>query len=198
VEALRREGDQADALAQHDKLLRTIAADAALQQVALDAELARAALQADAAAAERAHELRRMETMGAVDDATKVALAAHPNAALLADVLKARTQAGMSAEQLAALASMSPQDALRLAEDHVARERDRRDEEVARERRHQLDLLAMQNDVNKAALATQAQLGTSLIAGAAALAQGQACRHADAQPGDRFCGSCGAPLPARR
>jgi len=198
VEALRREGDKADALAQHDKLLRTIAADAALQQVALDAEQARAELQAGAAAAERAHELRRMETMGAVDDATKVALAAHPNAALLADVLKARTQAGMSAEQLAALASMSPQDALRLAEDHVARERDRRDEELARERRHQLDLLAMQNDVNKAALATQAQLGTSLIAGAAALAQGQACRHADAQPGDRFCGSCGAPLPARR
>jgi NADH pyrophosphatase NudC (nudix superfamily) len=103
----------------------------------------------------------------------------------------------MSAEQLAALASMSPQDALRLAEDHVARERERRDEELERERRHQLDLLALQNDVNKAALATQAQLGTGLIAGAAALAQGQACRHPDAQAGDRFCGSCGAPLPAR-
>jgi hypothetical protein len=193
VEALRRDGDKADALAQHDKLLRTIAADAALQRVTLDGEQARAALQADAVAAERAHELRRMETMGAVDDATKVALAAHPNAALLADVLKVRTQAGMSAEQLAALASMSPQDALRLAEDHVARERERRDDELARERRHQLDLLAMQNDVNKAALATQAQLGTALIAGAS----GQACRHADAQPGDRFCGSCGAPLPVR-
>jgi hypothetical protein len=193
VEGLRREGGKADALAQHDKLLRTIAADAALQRVALDGEQARAALHADAVAAERAHELRRMETMGAVDDATKVALAAHPNAALLADVLKARTRAGMSAEQLAALASMSPQDALRLAEEHVARERERRDEEQARERRHQLDLLAMQNDVNKTALATQAQLGAALIAGAS----GQACRHADAQPGDRFCGSCGAPLPAR-
>jgi hypothetical protein len=193
VEALRRDGDKADALAQHDKLLRTIAADAALQRVTLDGEQARAALQADALESERAHELRRMETMGAVDDATKVALAAHPNAALLADVLKARTQAGMSAEQLAALASMSPQDALRLAGEHVARERERRDEEQARERRHQLDLLAMQNDVNKMALATQAQLGTALIAGASA----QACRHAEAQPGDRFCGSCGAPLPAR-
>jgi hypothetical protein len=103
----------------------------------------------------------------------------------------------MSAEQLAAVTSMSPQDALRLAEEHVARERERRDEELARERRHQLDLLTLQNDVNKAALATQAQLGTGLIAGAAALAQGQACRHALAQAGDRFCGSCGAPLPAR-
>jgi hypothetical protein len=197
VEALRREGSGADALAQHEKLLRTIAADAALQDVTLDGERARAALQADALNAERAHELRRMETMGAVDDATKLALAASPNAALLADVLKARTQAGMSAEQLAAQASVSPQEALRLAEEHVARERERRDAEQERERRHQLELLALQNDVNKAALATQAQLGTGLIAGAAALAQGQACRHADAQAGDRFCGRCGAPLPAR-
>ncbi|WP_075795996.1 hypothetical protein [Massilia putida] len=197
VEALRRDGNQADTLAQHEKLLRTIAADAALQQVALDGEQARAALQADALAAERAHELRRMETMGAVDDIAKVALAAGPNAALLADVLKARTQAGMSAEQLAALTSMSPQEALRLAEEHVARERERRDDDLARERRHQLDLLAMQNDVNKAALAAQAQLGAGLIAGAAALASGPACRHAGAQAGDRFCGSCGAPLPAR-
>jgi hypothetical protein len=197
VEALRREGSGADALVQHEKLLRTIAADAALQDVTLDGERARAALQADALNAERAHELRRMETMGAVDDATKLALAASPNAALLADVLKARTQAGMSAEQLAAQASVSPQEALRLAEEHVARERERRDAEQERERRHQLELLALQNDVNKAALATQAQLGTGLIAGAAALAQGQACRHADAQAGDRFCGRCGAPLPAR-
>ncbi|WP_198115208.1 SPFH domain-containing protein [Massilia rhizosphaerae] len=197
VEALRREGSGADALAQHEKLLRTIAADAALQDVTLDGERARAALQADALNAERAHELRRMETMGAVDDATKLALAASPNAALLADVLKARTQAGMSAEQLAAQASVSPQEAMRLAEEHVARERERRDAEQERERRHQLELLALQNDVNKAALATQAQLGTGLVAGAAALAQGQACRHADAQAGDRFCGRCGAPLPAR-
>ena len=201
VEALRRDGTQADALAQHEKLLRTIDADAALarsgQQVALEGEQARAALQAGALAAERAHELRRMETFGAVDDATKLALAAAPNAALLADVLKARAQAGMGADQLAALASMAPLDAMRLAQEHVDRERERRDAEVERERRHQLELLALQNDVNKAALATQAQLGTGLVAGAAALAAGQPGRHADAQPGDRYCGSCGAPLPAR-
>jgi hypothetical protein len=189
VEALRRDGTQADALAQHEKLLRTIEADAALQRVALDGEQARAALRADALAAERAHELRRMEALGAVDDATKLVLAGETNAALLADVLKARTQAGMSAEQLAALTSP------RLADELVERERARRDAELERERRHQLELLALQNDVNKTALATQAQLGTGLVAGAAALAQ--ACRHAGAQPGDRFCGTCGAPLPAR-
>ena len=50
--------------------------------------------------------------------------------------------------------------------------------------------LALQNDVNKTALATQAQLGGALVAGST-------CRHAGAQAGDRFCGTCGAPLPAR-
>ncbi len=184
VEALRRDATQADALAQHEKLLRTIEADAALQRVALDGEEARAVLQAELLAAERAHELRRMETLGAVDDATKLVLAGATNAALLADVLKARTQAGMSADQLAAVTSS------RLADEQIERERARRDAELERERRHQLDLLALQNDVNKTALATQAQLGSALVAGAA-------CRHAGAQAGDRFCGTCGAPLPAR-
>lgn len=184
VEALRRDGTQADALAQHEKLLRTIEADAALQRVAIDGEEARAVLQAELLAAERTHELRRMETLGAVDDTTKLVLAGETNAALLADVLKARTQAGMSAEQLAALTSS------RLADEQVERERARRNDELERERRHQLELLALQNDVNKTALATQAQLGGALIAGTA-------CRHAGAQAGDRFCGTCGAPLPAR-
>ena len=184
VEALRRDGTQADALAQHEKLLRTIEADAALQRVAIDGEECRAVLQAEMLAAERTHELRRMETLGAVDDTTKLVLAGATNAALLADVLKARTQAGMSAEQLAALTSS------RLADEQVERERARRNDELERERRHQLELLALQNDVNKTALATQAQLGGALIAG-------MACRHAGAQAGDRFCGTCGAPLPAR-
>jgi hypothetical protein len=184
VEALRRDGTQADAFAQHEKLLRTIEADAALQRVALDGEECRAVLQAEMLAAERAHELRRMETLGAVDDTTKLVVAGATNAALLADVLKARTQAGMSAEQLAALTSS------RLADEQVERERARRNDELERERRHQLELLALQNDVNKTALATQAQLGGALIAGAI-------CRHAGAQAGDRFCGTCGAPLPAR-
>jgi hypothetical protein len=184
VEALRRDGTQAEALAQHEKLLRTIEADAALQRVALDGEEARAVLQAELLGAERAHELRRMETLGAVDDTTKLVLAGETNAALLADVLKARTQAGMSAEQLAALTSS------RLADEQVERERARRDAELERERRHQLELLALQNDVNKTALATQAQLGAALVAGAA-------CRHTGALAGDRFCGTCGAPLPAR-
>jgi hypothetical protein len=119
-----------------------------------------------------------------VDDATKLVLAPEANAALLADVLKARTQAGMSAAQLDALTSTDR------ADERIERERARRDADLERERRHQLELLALQNDVNKTALATQAQLGAALVAGAV-------CRHAGAQAGDRFCGTCGAPLPAR-
>jgi hypothetical protein len=167
VEALRRDGSRADALAQHEKLLRTIEADAALQRVAIDGEEARAVLQAELLA-----------------DATKLVLAPEANAALLADVLKARTQAGMSAAQLDALTSTDR------ADERIERERARRDADLERERRHQLELLALQNDVNKTALATQAQLGSALAAGAG-------CRHAGVQAGDRFCGTCGAPLPAR-
>jgi hypothetical protein len=124
------------------------------------------------------------------------------NAALLADVMKTRAHAGMSAEQLAALAGVvgaANTDAWRLAQEQaelrVEQERARRDAQEERERRHQLELLAMQNDVNKTALATQAQLGAG-VAGALAGAV-NACRHADCHPSDRFCASCGAALPAR-
>jgi hypothetical protein len=83
---------------------------------------------------------------------------------------------------------------MQLAQDGVERERQRRDAELDRERRHQLDLLTLQNDVNKTALATQASLGAGLIGAAGAAG---ACPHTGAQPGDRYCGVCGAPLPAR-
>jgi hypothetical protein len=109
--------------------------------------------------------------------------------------------AGMSAEQLTALAGVvgaahAPGvDALRLAheqaEQQVEKERLRREREVDKDRRHQLELLALQNDVNKAALASQAQLGTRVARAAAA------CAHPHAGSGDRYCGSCGAALPAR-
>jgi hypothetical protein len=81
----------------------------------------------------------------------------------------------------------------------VEQERARRDAQEERERRHQLELLALQNDVNKTALASQAQLGAGVAGGVASALAGAvaACRHADAHAGDRYCGSCGAALPAR-
>jgi hypothetical protein len=128
------------------------------------------------------------------------------NAALLADVMKTRVHAGMSAEQLAALAGVvgaANADAWRLAQEQaelrVERERARRDAQEERERRHQLELLGLQNDVNKTALATQAQLGAGLMGsmGGALAGAVKACAHAGVHQGDRFCGACGAALPAR-
>jgi predicted DNA-binding protein (UPF0251 family) len=219
VQTIRREGAGQDALAQHEKLLRTIEADTlaarSQQQVALVAreaewqhELRRLAQEAEQQGARRAHELdlarieiARAEALGALDDAAKVAVAAPANAALLSDVMKTRVHAGMSAEQLAALAGVvgaGNADAWRLAQEQVEQERVRRNAEEERERRHQLELLTIQNDVNKMALASQARLGAGVAAGLAGAAVGAAaaCAHAGAHHGDRFCGSCGAPLPA--
>jgi len=200
IDTLRREGGQLDALAQNEKLLRTIEADALQSR-------RRHELEAEAREAEWQQELRRLAqeseraaALGAMDDSAKLALAPVENAALLAEVMKARVHAGMSAEQLTALAGVvgaagsGGAEALRLAQQQVDQERERREREVDKDRRHQLDLLALQNDVNKAALASQARVQTSVAVGAPAPA---ACSHAQAGREDRFCGACGAPLPAR-
>ena len=201
LDSLRREGASQDALAQHDKLLRTIEADAIAARNGREGEREQREHELALARAE----IERLQALGALDDGAKVALVAPANAALLADVMKTRVHAGMSAEQLAALAGVvgvANTDAWRLAQEQVAQERARRDAQEERERRHQLELLALQNDVNKTALASQAQLGAGVagaIAGALAGTAGAsaACRHADAHAGDRYCGACGAPLPAR-
>jgi hypothetical protein len=198
LETLRRGGAQQDALAQHEKLLRTIEADAVAARNEREGEREQRAHELDLARAE----IERAAALGALDDSAKVALVAPANAALLADVMKTRVHAGMSAEQLTALAGVvgaANTDAWRLAQEQVERERARRDAQEERERRHQLELLGLQNDVNKTALATQAQLGAGLagsLAGALAGAA-KACVHADAHQGDRFCGACGATLSAR-
>jgi len=228
LDALRRDGAGLDSIAQHEKLLRTIEADAQQarrqQDVQLEAEARRAALQAAEREAAWQQELRRfaqererLEALGAMDDTAKLALAPAANAALLADVLTARVHAGMSADQLSALAEVvgaaaAPAvDAAQLARQQLEQERQRREQEVDKDRRRQLELLALQNDVNKAALATQAGLGAGVAQGVGGVrarqplmqattqptAQPAACAHSHAVHGDRFCGACGAPLPAR-
>jgi hypothetical protein len=185
LEAMRRGGATADAIAQHEKLLRTIEADTLHQRHAQQ-------LQVELDERRHALELARAESLGAMDDTAKLALASAPNAALLADFMKTRVQAGMGADQLAALAGVAPLDAARMAQERADQALAQRDAQVDRERRHQLDLLAMQNDVNKAALATQSQLGAGLAAG---LAGPGACVHGHpARAGEQFCASCGAPL----
>jgi hypothetical protein len=154
--------------AQQDKLARTIELDArqsrALQEVQLEGEERRHAL-----------ELRRLEAFAAMDDTAKLALSAAPNAAALNDFMKTRVHATMDADQLAALAGVNGEGRLTLAEAQqlVREEQARRELEVDKDRRHQVELLA-----------TQARLVT------------RQCVHGHpARPEDRFCASCGAALP---
>ena len=225
LDALRREGGQRESIAQHEKLLRTIEAEhrqaraakevellgeerrhqqqRAEQEASWQQELRRLGAERAERAAQLAHaldlarlEITRAESLDALDDTTKLAVAAAPNAAVLADYLKTRVHAGMDAGQLTALAgvvaaggAMSATDAARLAPEALERERVRREIEVDKDRRHQLDLLALQNDVNKAALGAQGQVAAAVVQG------GRACLHGHPVRGeDRYCGACGAPL----
>jgi hypothetical protein len=231
IDALRRGGAAQEAIAQHEKLLRTIEADGVhtrqAQQIALDGEeqrlafrqreheaawqqeLRRLELARDQVFAQQAHaselariEISRIEAIGSMGDTAKIALAAVPNAAALADYMKTQVHAGMGADQLAALAgvvaatnSVTPSEALRMAQERSTQERALRDAEVDKDRRHQLDLLAMQNDVNKAALSTQSALGVGVAQARPAAAVQRACPNGHAAgPHDKFCAQCGAAL----
>ena len=207
IDSARRGAGRADAQAQHEKLLRTIEADAtharSLQGVTLEADERRAGIEQNARAADRAHEIElarlameRAAALGAMDDTAKLALAEAPNAVVLADYLKTRVHASMDGDQLTALAGVAGVGKIdaAVADARVAAEQARRALEVDKDRRHQLDLLAMQNDVNKSALTSQAALASSVVATAAAARQ---CVHGHpAQPEDRFCAACGSTLPA--
>ena len=196
---LLRASGRADAGAQHEKLLRTIEADALHtrkeQETQLDAEERRHALKAQENEAQWQHELRRMDRIGGMDDTAKVVLAPVDNAALLADVLKTQVHATMSAGQLEALGGMNPLDAARLADERVQQDRARRAQEMDKDRQHQVDLIKLQNDVNKAALSTQSQLGIGVAQVRGALPLSRTCPNGHlAGPLDRFCAQCGAPL----
>lgn len=152
---------------QQDKLARTIELDArqtrAMQDVQLESEERRHAL-----------ELRRLDAFAGMDDTAKLALAAAPNAALLNDFMKTRVHATMDAGQLGALAGLAnegrltSQEALQLVRDEQAR----REQEVDRDRRHQVALLATQGGASRQ------------------------CAHGHpAREGERFCASCGAAIP---
>ncbi|WP_288378822.1 SPFH domain-containing protein [uncultured Massilia sp.] len=153
--------------AQQDKLRRTIELEAmqarAQQGVTLEGE-------------ERRHALRlsELDAFAGMDDSAKLALAAVPNATLLNDFMKTRVHATMDADQLASLAAVAGAGKLTLEEalELVAREQARRDGEVDKDRRHQVELL-------------------TAAAGMAA----PRCSHGHAmREGERFCSACGAPL----
>jgi len=179
---VRREAGARDARTQHEKLQRTIE---------LDAEHARRTQEAAQIplAAERAHELQRAEMMGMLDDTAKLAIAGTANAAILADFMKTRVHASMDAGQLASLAGVVGAGKLSAeqAADLVREEQARREREVDKDRRHQLDLMERQNDVNQAALTSQAAASQG--------APARQCVHGHrAAPQDRICAACGSPL----
>lgn len=251
IEELRRAGEQADAIAQYEKLLRTIEADgiharqtqAISQQAMLDQltieeqrqflrqqereaewqrelkkldheradKLARWQGEHDTLLAQQAHDLARMAAIGSLSDMGKLAVAAEPNAQAVAQIMRMQIQGGMTPEQIQSLAQvvsaehgLTPQEAAQQAEARVREEQLRRDAELDKDRRHQLDLLNLQNAASASALNTQSQLGIG-VAGArsgtaltAAPAPGRYCAHGHLQraghPEDRFCPQCGAAL----
>jgi hypothetical protein len=172
LEAMRRDGASQDAIAQHEKLLRTIQADALQQRQAHELQLELDARR-HANAVEMARlEMERAQALGSMDDTAKLALAPVPNATVLADYMKTRVHATMDAAQLASLAAVvgagvAPAEAAR----QLQEERARRDAQLESERRHQLGLLALHNGDRAA------------------------CAHGHhARPGERFCTACGAAL----
>jgi hypothetical protein len=231
--ALRRGCAQAESLAQHEKLLRTIDADGlharAAQQLELEAQERRQALEREGREALWQQELKRLElareqafaqlgqqaemarievtrveAIGAMSDSAKLALAPAPNAGVLADWMKTGLHAAMSAQQLTALSAVvaagkgvTPAEAQQAAQEQVRQERLARAAEIDKDRGHQIELLALQNAVNQAALAAQSELGVGVVQGqsrVAAPARRCANGHA-AAPHDRFCAQCGAALP---
>jgi hypothetical protein len=136
-------------------------------------------------------DIDRIEAIGSMSDTGKIALAATPNAEALAQLMRMQAQAQMSPEQLQALAgvvaaenSISPAEALRMAQQQVQDERAYRDAQGDKERQHQLDLLK--------------QHASTVHHHHAAAPAGPAVRrcvnghvvNAEA----RFCPECGAPL----
>lgn len=256
LSALRRGGAREDAIAQQEKLLRTIEADGVharqLQQQSQLAQLDALAIEEqrqqlrqleqeaqwqrdllamaqqresdyarwkgeyESLLAQQAHaaelariDIDRAEKIGSLSDTGKLAMAAGPNAAALAQVLKVQLQAGMSAEQIHALAalaaaenSIAPLEAMRMAQDSVAQERGYLEGQFDRDRRQQLDLINLQNAAHAHGLSAQAQLGVAVAqalqpqpgGGSAPLR----CKNGHAQraghPEDKFCAACGAAL----
>lgn len=252
VAVLRRGGAREDAIAQQEKLLRTIEADGVharqlhqqahlaqldalaieeqrqqLRQLEQEAQWQRDLLAMsqqrehdyarwksdyEALVAQQAHaaelariDIDRIEKIGTLSDTGKVAMAAGPNAAVLAQVLKTQLQAGMSAEQIHALAalaaaenSIAPEQAMRMAQDGVAQERAWLEAQAERERRQQLDLIALQNVAHSHGLSAQAQLGVAVAQAVAGTVPVRSCSNGHAlragHPEDKFCAACGVAL----
>jgi hypothetical protein len=105
---------------------------------------------------------------------------------------------------VAAENSVSPLEAMRMAQQRAAEERAHMEAQADKDRRHQLDLINLQNAAHNHALSAQAQLGVGVAQAGAPVHHHHAapavryCRNGHAaRPGhqdDKFCAECGAPL----
>ena len=228
LEELKRAGANAEAVAQYEKLLRTIEADGMQQRQTVQIEEQRLALKLrdqeaqwqqalkkmevereerfnrwkieyDSMVAQQNHaselariDIERIEAIGRMSDTAKIALAATPNAEALAQLMRMQAQAQMSPEQLQALAgvvaaenSISPADALRMAQQQVQDERAYRDVQGDKDRQHQLDLLKQHT-------------GSAVHhhhAATPAVPQPRRCANGHVVSAEaRFCPECGQPL----
>jgi hypothetical protein len=134
-------------------------------------------------------DIERVEAIGRMSDTAKIALAATPNAEALAKFMRMQAQAQMSPEQLQALAgvvaaenSITPTEALRIAQQQVQDERAYRDAQGDKERQHQVDLLKQHG-------------GGTVHHHHAAAPEPRRCANGHIVGADvRFCPECGAPL----
>ena len=167
IEAIRRGGARAADLAQHEKLLRTIQADAAhskaQQLVLLEAEEKRHQLHMQEREGAwqqelklQAHEIARVEAMGRVSDTAKIALAPAANAGALADYMKTQVHARMSAAQLESLAgvaaaasSVTPAQALAMMDERAAAERAHAAAQLQQGREHDLGVIGALSGSNE-------------------------------------------------
>lgn len=149
---------QQHALAQHDKLSRTLALEA--QYAALEQQRQQQS-HAALVQAELDARLRHVEAIAALSETSKIAVANQENAAILAEVLKLQTMAAMSPEQILATQAaqsehaaqavaevkrqthgLSWEDTVRMLHERVQEERTQRQTE--QERRHEIDLQTAQ------------------------------------------------------
>jgi hypothetical protein len=142
-------------------------------------------------------DIERIEAIGRMSDTAKIALAATPNAEALAQLMRMQAQAQMSPEQLQALAnvvaaenSISPADALRMAQQQVQDERAYRDAQGDKERQHQLGLLQQH-----ASSTVHHHHAAATAAAAPAGQAGRRCANGHVVSAEaRFCPECGLPL----
>lgn len=161
LSSLQRQEEHARALAQQEKLLRTLEVHGRFAQQAQDRQLQVLQAERDHQLSLAKAEIARMSAIANFSETGKIATADVANAAALADILKLQTQANMSAEQILATQAgqsmhaaqamsavaqiqqgMSLEHAMKMLQERLNEEREQKEADL--QRRHQIDLTLAQ------------------------------------------------------